>query len=89
MKKNKQSGFGDYTQTELRHLEANLYNLCMGGDFVPVDGSYFFTKKEVYQKYNEIFDELLGFVEDNANDNEREYALDLMATMHVQVVRLH
>lgn len=88
-KSSKEKRFGDFSLAELRDFEDNYFYLYLGGDFVAVEGSYTFTKKEVHQKYDEIFHELLDMATDNDSEHEREYALDLMSLMHIQRARLH
>lgn len=84
----KKSAYIGYTEQEVERMERNYYCVQFGGDFL-CDGDFFlFTKIEVVKVYNNTLKDLVGIIRDGT-EKDRKYALDLIAGLRVQQMRLH
>ncbi len=87
MAKNK-SPYPGYSLEEVEEMEKHYFCLVMGGDFILEDNHYTFTRSEIVKLYNLVLKDLVGIVK-KGNDKDRKYALDLIAGLTVQQMRLH
>lgn len=87
MSKNKSPYLG-YTEEEVARMEAGYFTLRFGGDFMLEDNFYVFTKKEVSKLHKDTLRSLTKIVLDG-NDKDRAYALELIAGLVIQPMRLH
>ncbi len=84
----KKSAYIGYTEQEVERMERNYYCVQFGGDFLCEDNFFLFTKLEVIKVYNNALKDLSGIVKDGT-EKDRKYALDLIAGMSIQQMRLH
>ena len=84
----KKSAFVHYSEKEVNRMERNYYCLQFGGDFLCEDNLFLFTKVEVARLYNDTLKDLAEIVQDG-NEKDRNYALDLIATMQIKPMILH
>lgn len=88
MGKKKKCPYLTYTLDEVAHMESNYFVIRFGGDFTLDDEHYTFGKPEATVVYKKMFKDLVDIAR-NGSVKDSKYALDLMATMAIQPMRLH
>jgi len=84
----KKSPYIGYTEQEVTQMERGYFCVVFGGDFIIQDKFYFFTLKEANKVYSNTLKNLIGIIADG-DEKDRNYALDLIANLSIQPMRLH
>lgn len=77
-----------YTLDEVLEMESSYFVIRFGGDFTLEDDHYTFGKPEATALYKKMFADLVDIAR-NGSVKDSKYALELMATMSIQPMRLH